>query len=173
MGFDWVSVRNIKIYYQTLTCGQLDVHAGVSTTTCWKLWSNLIGGLSDWRRESKTECSAEIYTAFLPPHSHTVVHITIQTLVLTSDNNCKYPRCQKTLEDRYLFWVRERESQREREREAVVEFILGQYGNSIEINHKTTMTLLSSWSYIYNSKISQNENSFFWSSFDKDLTWAE
>lgn len=170
MEFDWVSVRNIKIHYQTLTCGQGDVHAGVSTTMCWKLGSSLINGLSDWKRESKRDCPAVIYTAFSPSHSRTVIHITIQTLVLTSDNNCKYPRCQKTLEDRYLFWVRERESQRGRE---VVEFILGQYGNSIEINHKTTMTLLSSWSYIYNSKISQNKNSFFWSSFDKDLTWAE
>ncbi len=112
---------------------------------------------SVWLKEKEQErlsrCNIH---CFFPPHSHTVIHSTIQTLVLTSDNNCKYPRCQKPLEDRYLFWVPEQESQRGRE---VVEFILGQYGNSTEINHKTTMTLLSSWSYIYNSKISQNKKS--------------
>ncbi len=100
---------------------------------------------SVWLKEREQErLSCCNIHCFFPPHSHTVIHITIQTLVLTSDNNCKYPRCQKTLEDRYLFWVREQESQRVRE---VVEFLIWQYGNSTEINHKTTMTLLSSWSY--------------------------
>lgn len=46
---------------------------------------------------------------------------------------------------------------REGKKEAVEEFILGQYGNSIEINHKPAMILLSSQSCIYNSEISQKK----------------
>lgn len=116
---------------------------------------------------SKRECPAVIYTAFFPPHSHTQYNPNVCFDIWQQLKKSK----MSTDPGRPLFilsaWAREGE------KEAVEEFILGQYGNSIEINHKPTMILLSSWSCIYNSEISQSKNSFFWSSFDKDLTWTE
>ncbi len=138
------SMRNIKIHYQTLTCGRWDVHVGVSTAMCWKLWSSRSAGLSDWKREREERLSCcNIPLLFPSSQSHSHTHY--------NPNACfdiwQQLQISKMSKDsgRPLFilsaWTREPASRE------VVEFLIWQYGNSTELNHKTTMTLLSSWSY--------------------------
>lgn len=171
MGFDWVSVRNIKIHDQILTCCWQDVHAGVAMTTCWKVFKALISGLSDGMKEIEQErmSCCKIHCIFSSSRSHTLQSKHLFWHLTTTEKIHDVKRPGKTV----IYFECMSKRVREGEKEAVEEFILGQYGNSIEINHKPAMILLSSQSCIYNSEISQNKNSFFWSSFDKDLTWTE